>query len=340
MRRNAIAAFTAATALVASVALAAPAAYAGQSITAGGASTQKIIMDACAAAYSTDSVAYASTGSGTGRNNFLAGTYDFGGSDAAYAAADKKPDNFTYVPVIGVPVAIAFNVPGVKSLNLSAKVLSAILRGTIDKWNDTSIAQLNPSANLPSSAITVVYRSGSSGTTQNLARFLAGNSGTGWKDNGTWSTASSQSNPVGISAANAGAVVSTIASTAGSIGYADLADVAGKGLNFAALRNPAGAYVKPTVAASAKFLAAQRVGADGILDIDYQAKIVGGYNLSLVSYALAPTASTNAAKGTAVRNYLNYVITKCAPAKATGLNYVPLSGPLLVKAKALVAKIK
>lgn len=337
MRKYAIAV---ATALVATVAFAAPAAQAGQSITAGGASTQKIIQDACAASYTTDSVAYASTGSGTGRNNFLAGTYDFGGSDTAYAATDKLPSNFTYVPVIGVPVAIAFNVPGLKSLNLSPKVLASILNGTISSWDNVSIKQLNPGANLPSSDITVVYRSGSSGTTQNLARFLAANGGTGWKDNGTWATASSKANPVGISAANAGAVVSTVASTSGSIGYADLSDVAGKGLAFAAIRNGAGAYIKPTVAASAKFLATQRVGADGILDIDYKASVVGGYNLSLVSYALAPTASANAAKGTAVRNYLNYLITKCGPAKATGLNYVPLSGPLLVKAKALVAKVK
>lgn len=337
MRKYAIAV---ATALVATVALAAPAAQAGQSITAGGASTQKIIQDACAAAYKTDSVAYASTGSGTGRNNFVAGTYDFGGSDTAYAATDKLPANFTYVPVIGVPVAIAFNIPGVKSLNLSPKVLAAILNGSYKTWDDASIKALNPSANLPSSAITVVYRSGSSGTTQNLARYLADNGGTGWKDNGTWATASSKPNPVGISAANAGAVVSTVASTSGSIGYADLSDVAGKGLSFAAIRNGAGAYVKPTVAASAKFLSTQRVGANGILDIDFKASVAGGYNLSLVSYAIAPTNSANAAKGTAVRKYLTYVLTSCAPSKATKLNYVPISGPLLTKAKALVAKVK
>jgi phosphate transport system substrate-binding protein len=337
MRKIAIAA---ATALVATVALAAPAAYAGQSITAGGASTQKIIQDACSASYSTDSVAYASTGSGTGRNNFLAGTYDFGGSDTAYNATDKQPSDFTYVPVIGVPVAIAFKLNGVTSLNLSAKVLAGIFNGRYTKWNDPQIVALNPKAALPGTDITVVYRSGSSGTTQNFARFLRGNGGSGYQDNGTWSTASGQATPVGLSAANAGAVVSTIASTQGSIGYADLADVAGKGLDFAAIRNPLGAYVKPSVAASAKFLAAQRVGTDGILDIDYKASIAGGYNLSLVSYALAPTKSANATKGTAIRNYLNYVITKCAPAKAAGLNYVPISGALLLKAKALVAKVK
>lgn len=336
MRRNAIAIVTA---LVASVALVGPAANAGQAITAGGASTQYIIQSACTAAYTADSVTYASTGSGTGRANFLNGTYDFGGADVGYSATDTKPANFTYVPVIGVPVAIAFNVSGVTSLNLSAKVLGGILNGRYTTWNDSEIAKLNPSANLPSSKITVVYRSGSSGTTQNLARYLAGNGTSGWKDNGTWATASSQGTPVGISAANAGAVVSTIASTAGSIGYADLADVAGKGLNYAALRNPVGAYVKPTVAGAGKFIAAQRIAADGTLDIDYKMNVTGGYNLSFVSYAIAPTAS-GSTKGASVRNYITYLLTKCAPAKALSLNYVPISGALLTKAKALVAKIK
>lgn len=337
MRKYAIAA---ATALVVTVALAAPAANAGQSITAGGASTQKIIQDACAASYSTDNVAYASTGSGTGRNNFLSGSYDFGGTDAAYAATDKLPADFTYVPVIGVPVAIPFNVPGVTSLNLTPRVLGGILRGVYTTWDDAEIKKLNPSAALPSTKITVVYRSTSSGTTQNLAQFFIGNSTSGFKDNGTWATASSQSTPVGLGAANAGAVVSTVASTKGSIGYADLSDVAGKGLSFAAIRNPLGVFVKPTVAATAKFLAEQRVTANGILDIDFKSAVKGGYNLSLVSYVLAPTKAANAAKGTAIRNYLTYIITKCAPAKAANLNYVPISGKLLIKAKALVAKVK
>lgn len=337
MRKYAIAATIG---LVASIALAAPAANAGQSITAGGASTQKNIQDACAAAYSTDTVAYASVGSGTGRNNFLSGSYDFGGTDAPYAATDKQPTDFTYVPVIGVPVAIPFNIPGVKTLNLTPKVLGGILRGSYTTWDHAEIKKLNPSAALPSTKITVVYRSTSSGTTQNLAQYFIGNSTTGFKDNGTWATASSQGTPVGLGAATGAVIVSTVASTAGSIGYADLSDVAGKGLNFAAIRNPLGQFVKPTVAATAKFLSEQRVTANGILDIDFKKGVKGGYNLSLVSYVLAPTKAANAAKGTAIRNYLTYMLTKCAPAKAAGLNYVPVTGKLLIKAKSLIAKVK
>jgi phosphate transport system substrate-binding protein len=336
MRKYAIAA---ATALVASVALAGPSAYAAETLSAGGASTQTVLQAVCTAAYTTDKVTYVASSSGTGRTNFLNGTFDFGGTDVAYGATDAKPANFTYVPVVGVPVGIIFNVEGVKSLNLTAKVLGGILNGRYTTWDDAEIKKLNPSANLPSAKINTIYRT-SSGTMQNLARFLAGNGASGYKDSSSWTTASGQASPIGVSAGSAPLMVAAVKATANSIGYADLSDAATSGLPFAAIRNPLGAFVKPTVAASAKFLAAQRVDAEGILNIDYQAKIAGGYNLSLVSYVVAPTKSASAAKGTAVRNYVSYLVNKCGPAKAAANNYVPLSGPLLVKAKALVGKIQ
>jgi phosphate transport system substrate-binding protein len=269
----------------------------------------------------------------------LNGTYDFGAADVGYSATETKPEAFTYVPLIGGPIAIVFKIDGVKSLNLSAKVLGGILNGRYTKWNDSEIAALNPKAALPNKDINVVYRSGSSGTTQNLARFLAGNGASGYADSGTWATASKQSTPVGVSAANAQAVVSTVTATANSIGYADLSDAAAKGLAFAALRNPAGEFVKPTVAAASKFLAVQKVTSNGILDIDYKKNVKGGYNAALVTYALAPTAK-GGAKGVAIKKFLTYVINSCAPAKGPAMNYVPLAAALKAKALALVATVK
>lgn len=328
------------SALVTTVALVGPAAHAAENITAGGSSFAANIIQTCAASYTADKITYASVGSGPGRNNFLNGTYDFGAADVGYSATDKKPDAFTYVPLIGGPIAIVFKIDGVTSLNLSAKVLGGILNGRYTKWNDTEIAALNPKAALPNKDINVVYRSGSSGTTQNLARFLAGNGASGFADSGTWATASKQSTPVGVSAANAQAVVSTVSSTANSIGYADLSDAASKGLAFAALRNgTSNEYVKPTVAAASKFLAVQKVTANGILDINYKANVKGGYNASLVTYALAPTAK-GGAKGVAIKKFLTYVINSCAPAKGPAMNYVPLAAALKAKALALVATVK
>jgi phosphate transport system substrate-binding protein len=339
MRRSA-SAIVAVTALVASVALVGPAANAKETITAGGSSYANSILSTCAQAYKTDTITYASVGSGAGRNNFTSGTYDFGASDASYAAADKKPDNFTYVPLVGGPIAIVFNVDGVKSLNLTAKVLGGIMNGRYKTWNDDEIQKLNPKAKLPNSPINVVYRSGSSGTTQAFANYLRGNGASGWKDNGTWGTASGQSAPVGSGAANSQLLVASVLSTKNSVGYADLADVASKGLPFAALRNPAGQFVLPSVKAASTFLGTQKVLANGILDIDYKKSVRGGYNNSLVTYALAPTASKDKAKGTAIKKFLTYVINSCAPSQGPKLNYSPLSAALKKKALELVAKVK
>lgn len=339
MRRSA-SAIVAVTALVASVALVGPSAQAKETITAGGSSYANSILSTCAQAYKTDTITYASVGSGAGRNNFTSGTYDFGASDAPYAAADKKPDNFTYVPLVGGPIAIVFNVDGVKSLNLTAKVLGGIMNGRFKTWNDDEIQKLNPKAKLPNSPINVVYRSGSSGTTQAFANYLRGNGASGWKDNGTWGTASGQSAPVGSGAANSQLLVASVLSTKNSIGYADLADVASKGLPFAALRNPAGQFVLPSVKAASAFLGTQKVLANGILEIDYKKSVRGGYNNSLVTYALAPTAAKDKAKGVAIKKFLTYVINSCAPSQGPKLNYSPLSAALKKKALELVAKVK
>ena len=297
-------------------------------------------MSTCAQAYKTDTITYASVGSGTGRNNFTSGTYDFGASDAPYSASDKKPDNFTYVPLVGGPIAIVFNVEGVKSLNLTAKVLGGIMNGRFKTWNDDEIRKLNPKAVLPNAQINVVYRSGSSGTTQAFANYLRGNGASGYKDNGTWSTASSQSAPVGSSAANSQLLVASVLATKNSISYADLSDVASKGLPYAALRNAAGQYLLPSVKAASTFLGTQKVLANGILDIDYKKSVRGGYNNSLVTYALAPTSAKDKAKGVAIKKFLTYVINSCSPSQSPKLNYSPLSAALKKKALELVAKVK
>ncbi len=339
MRRS-TSAVVAVTALVASVALAGPSANAKETITSGGSSYANSIITTCAQAYKTDTITYASVGSGAGRNNFLSGTYDFGASDSAYAATATKPANFTYVPLVGGPIAIVFNVDGVESLNLTAKVLGGIMNGRYKTWDDEEIQKLNPKTKLPSNPINVIYRSDTSGTTQNFANFLRGNGASGWKDNGAWATASGQSAPVGSGAANSQLLVASVLATKFSIGYADLSDVAAKGLPFAALRNPLGEFVRPSVRAASAFLSTQRVLANGILDIDYKKAVRGGYNNSLVTYALAPTAAKDPAKGVAIRKFLAYVINSCAPSQGPKLNYSPLAANLKKKALELVAKVK
>ena len=66
--------------------------------------------------------------------------------------------------------------------------------------------------------------------------------------------------------------------------------------------------------------------------------IVGGYNLSLVSYALAP-AGRNGAADKLVAGYLTDFIKSCAPAEAAKIGYVAIDGQLKSTALNLIELI-
>ncbi len=329
-------------AILGSALLAGPAAQAAPvAITGGGSSFAAGIITTCAAAYTTNTVTYTASSSGTGRSNFANGSINFAGSDAAYNATDKKPSGFVYVPIIGGPVAIVFNIPGVKTLNLDATTAGSIFSGKITKWNDAAIKKLNPKAALPASTINVNYRSSNSGTTQNVANYLFQNKAAGWSVSQSWATASGQSTPVGAGAATSAALADKVASTANSIGYADLVDIKKKSLATAALKNGAGQFVQPTAQAAAKYLAAQAVDVKGkgLVTIDFTKKVPGGYNLSILTYMIAPTDASDTAKALAVKDFANYIVKSCAPAKAADLGYVALTGALKSSALMLIGSI-
>jgi len=331
----------AASALVASITLVAPAAYANETITGSGASYSNSMHQTCIAGYSaasTNKVTYTSTGSGTGKTQFAAGTTQFGSSDSLYSS--DAPANFTYVPLIGGPVAIVFNVAGVKNVNLTPKLLDGIFTGTITKWNDAAIKKVNAAvaSKLPDATIQIVYRSGNSGTTNNFGNYMKQTVGGSWKAADAWADASGKT--LGTGAGTSAVIITTVKGLANSIGYVDLADALTAGLNFAAVQNAAGQYVKPSVAASARFLATQTVSSNGEVVFDYKKKVTGGYNLSLISYGLAPTKSPFANKAAAVKDYFTYFINTCAPSKAATVGYVAPSGKLKAKALELIALIK
>jgi phosphate transport system substrate-binding protein len=330
----------AAAALVASVALVGPAANAGETIAGAGSSYMGAIQKVCAAAYTTHTVTYSPDGSGTGKTKFAAGTTQFGGSDSLYAPG-TEPANFTYIPLVGGPIGIIFNVDGITNVNLTPKLISDIFLGKIDKWNHKSIAGLKQNksiaSKLPDAQIQIVYRSGTSGTTNNFANYLSQTAGGAWKANDSWALASGSTK--GTGASGSAGVVSTVKSLKNSIGYVDLADAATAGLPFAAVQNGAKQFIKPSVNASKLFLSKQLMNSDGVVLFDYEEVVKGGYNLSLLAYGMAPTKA-GTAKATATKEYLTYFLNTCAPKEAGKLNYVALSGPLLKTANKLVARVK
>lgn len=336
MRLNKIASISAGVALIAGTVLTGPAAMANQTITGTGASYTLSLQTECAAAYTAHKVTYVSKGSTTGRSDFTKGVSDFGGSDIIFKASETKPKNFTYVPLLGGPIAISFNVAGVNRLNLTAEVVSDMYLGKITKWNDRKIVALNRGVKLPNATITPVYRSDGSGTTANFTNYLKQVAGNEWSMGDAFKSAAK--GVVGVGASGNSAVATTIKSTANSFGYIDLADANKNALATAHLRNGAGQFLKPTIANSKAFIESTSMKANGEVIFDYNKRQRGAYNLSLVSYGIAPTKA-GTAKADAVREYLTYFIRECAPAKAAAVGYVALSGKFQTTALKLVAKV-
>lgn len=327
----------AAAALVASITVAAPAAYANETITGSGSSYMNSFQQTCSAAYTANKATYTSTGSGTGKSQFAAGTTNFGGSDSLYSS--DAPANFVYVPLVGGPIGVVYNVKGVKSLKLTPKVISDIFQGKIKKWNDAKIKTLNPTAALPNKAIQVVYRADGSGTTNNFGNYMKQVAKGTWTAADGWAEALGQT-PVGTSARTNQGVIATVKTLANSITYADTADAKAAKLPFASVQNGFGEFVQPTVANAARFMAKQQLSSSGEVVFNYNTKVKGGYPITLVAYGLAPTKSSNAAKGAAVKDYFTYLIQTCGPQKAAAGNYVAMTGAIQKKALELIARIK
>ena len=66
-----------------------------------------------------------------------------------------------------------YNLPGLpNNLHITGPIIADIYLGKIKNWNDPKIKAVNRGVNLPSTDITPVYRSDSSGTTYNFTTYL------------------------------------------------------------------------------------------------------------------------------------------------------------------------
>ncbi|HEX3974878.1 MAG TPA: phosphate ABC transporter substrate-binding protein PstS [Solirubrobacteraceae bacterium] len=186
-------------------------------------------------------------GSGAGVADLQTATVDFAGSDPALKAEDKKGMKG---PVLQFPVAfggitVSYNLPGIKSgLKLDGPTLADIFSGKVKTWNDPEITKLNPGMSLPSTAITIVHRSDSSGTTAGFTTYLSDVSPS-WKS--SIGTDKDVKWPVGTGAAKNSGVAAAVKQTQGAVGYVEQAYALENGFTYAAIKNGS-SYVLPTIA--------------------------------------------------------------------------------------------
>lgn len=258
------------------------------------------------------SLNYTANGSGAGISEFLGGQTDFAGSDSPlskdeYGRAQQRCGSPVWnLPVVFGPIAIAYHLSGVPSLNLDGPTAAKVFNGAITTWNDPAIAALNRGVALPAEPIRVVFRSDQSGTSENFQRYLdtAGN--------GAWGKGAAKEfhGGVGEGAAGSDGVAAAVASADGSVTYVEWSFALARQLSVAKVVTSAGpdpvgidtASVGKTIS-SAWFI---REGNDLAFDTIsfYRPNQAGAYPIVLATYEIVCSKYPDAQVGAAVKAFL------------------------------------
>lgn len=279
---------------------------------------------------------YQSVGSGGGIRQFLDRTIDFGASDAPMSDEQIKKSS---VPVLHIPtvlgaVVVTYNLPAVKDLQLTSEIIANIFLGKIQKWNDPTIKALNPS--VPDQNIIVVHRSDGSGTTAIFADYLN-------KVSAEWTAKVGQGTslnwPAGLGGKGNEGVTGLVKQTPGSVGYVELVYAETNKLSFAAIKNKAGNFIKPTLASvTAAAGSLEKIPDDFRMSIT-DAPGKNAYPISGLTYLLVYKSMPDPVKAASLVKFLKWAMEdgqKFAPA----LLYAPLPDSLRKKVKAAIEIIE
>jgi phosphate transport system substrate-binding protein len=330
IRRLASAARAAALPFAALAALAAPAA--AQSLTGAGATFPYPIYSKWFDVYHEKTgveINYQSIGSGAGIQQLKAETVDFGASDAALSNERLKemPRRVLHFPTVAGAVALAYNVPGVKTpVQLTPDVITAIYMGKITVWNDKRIAAANPGVSMPAAPILAVHRSDGSGTTNIFTTYLSLVS-PDWKELVGANTAVSW--PSGVGGKGNEGVAGLVRQTPGAIGYVELAYAKQNQLPVARVRNKAGQFVEPSLASTTAAVAASATA----LAKDVRAPIANAaapdaYPIAGLTFLLVYQDQKNAGRAQTLANFLAWAM-RDGQELAAGLDYARLPAPIV-----------
>lgn len=275
---------------------------------------------------------YQGIGSGGGIKQTIAGTVDFGASDAAMTDDEmaKVKGGVLLIPTAGGAVSVAYNLPGVKNLKLSNKVLSGIFTGKITTWNDPQIAQDNKGATLPSSPIKPAVRADGSGTSFIFTNQLSAVSPefkaqVGASKEPKWPSSflKGKGNP---------GVAGLLKQTPGSIGYVEYDFALKNGLSSAMVQNGSGKYVAPSLKAANQALA------DVQFPENFRAFDVNsaqGYPIVGLTWLLIPKTQKNPEKAKAIKTMVKWILTSGQQVN-DDLNYTSIPSSVAQRAIAAV----
>lgn len=316
-----------------------------------GSSAQSAAQDVWVAGFQRDNagvtVNYDPSGSGAGREQFIAGGVSFAGSDSALSDEELAGEFVGCAPGSGAidlpvyvsPLVLVYNIEGVDTLRLDAETIAKIFSNTVTRWNDPAITALNEGVALPDASIAAVHRSDDSGTTKNFTEYL--------RDNvpEVWDAEAADAFPYagGEAAQGNSGIVSAVDGGVNTIGYVDASKAAG--LNVAQLK-VGDSFVDYTAEAAAAIIDASPVVErenpnDIVIDVDRTSTEEGVYPLVLVSYLIACQEYADPAEAELVTGYLRTVASQEGQAAAAdGAGSAPLSDEFSARVLAAVDSIR
>lgn len=276
------------------------------------------------------SVSYNPTGSGSGREQFIAGHVDFAGADSPLIAdqigpaAKRCDDNPAWdLPLVFGPIALVYNLPGVRPLALGSDAVAKVFSGKITVWNDPVLTALNPNVALPDTKIVPIYRSDSSGTTDNMQKYLTAAAPQSW----ALGVGTEFQGGVGEGVARSAGVIQAVRATPGTIGYVEKGFADQAGVPYAEIVTSNG-VVPLTNDTAANAIRAARFVADGndlVLDLNpmYSTQEPGAYPLVLATYEIVCSKGYDADTASAVKSFLT-VAASDGQSGLSSAGYVPL----------------
>ena len=267
---------------------------------------------------------YQSIGSGGGIRQITNQTVAFGATDGPMTdeQLQNAPGPILHLPtVLGADVPV-YNIPDVTAaLQFTGPLLADIFLGKVKKWNDPAIAGLNKGVSLPATDITVVHRADGSGTTYIWVDYLSKVSPE-WKSK--VGVATSVNWPVGVGGKGNEGVAALVGQTPGAIGYVELIYALQNKIDFGAVQNKAGEFVKAseTSVTAAAAAAAQQMPADFRVSIT-DAAGPGAYPISSFTWILLYEDPKDKRDAKTMVDFMKWALTD-GQKFASELGYSPL----------------
>jgi phosphate ABC transporter phosphate-binding protein len=285
------------------------------------------------------SITYDAVGSEAGTEQLEAGKVDFAASDIPLAKdAPSSEGRILHFPTVLGGVVPIYNLSGLdRPLNLTPQVLAGIYAGVVRRWNDPLIRQSNHGLRLPDAEIVVAHRSDGSGTTHVWTSYLSLASPE-WKSQ--YGSGPRVNWPVGTGAAGNAGVAQLVSKTLYAIGYVELIYAIQHQLNYAAVRNPAGQFIKADLAS----ITAAAAEPSALLNSDFRFSILNApgkyaYPISTFTWLLVPAQQNDSQKQAAIATFLHWMLTT-GQKQCESLGYAPLPRAIVTRELDAVNQLK